>query len=91
MNEKYRIHQVILAAPGTRIMVAHTEWEWHPEPVLMFGLVEDVANGGDRFVIPLTQWTTGVFTHIMDASCYGDVLAPGQEPSKNHSQTGRDL
>lgn len=87
MDEKYRIHQVITAAPGTRIMTRwHEEGEppdWRAGPVVLFGLVEDLEAKGERFVVPLMQWPAGVFVTVLDTSTYGEVLAPGEEPDEH--------
>ncbi len=48
MNERYRIHQVITAAPGTRMMMKFTEDDattrWEAVPVLLFALLEKVPD-----------------------------------------------
>jgi hypothetical protein len=82
MNERYRIHQVITAAPGTRMMMKFTEDDdttrWEAVPVLLFALVENLEHGGDRFVVPMDQSSGGLFEHSAETKFIGMVLAPGE-------------
>ena len=84
MTERYRIHQVIPAAPGTRMLVRYTSegpnlYEYVEQPVILFALVEDLEEGGDRFVVPMDQSISpGLFTHTADDSQVKHVLAPGE-------------
>ena len=83
MKERYRIHQVVTAAPGTRMMMKYAEGDgeaehWEAVPVILFALVESLEHGGDRFVVPMDQTTGGLFTQSNDTSFIGLVLAPGE-------------
>ncbi len=65
MNERYRIHQVITAAPGTRMMMKFIEDDdttrWEAVPVLLFALVESLDKPGSQFVVPMDQTAGGIF------------------------------
>lgn len=82
MKERYRIHQVIPALPGTRVVV-QIEGENGPErqleSVLVLALVEDLDERGNRFVAPLDDCGNGLFMYN-EHSRFIEVLAPGEEP-----------
>lgn len=82
LKERYRIHQVIPALPGTRAVV-QIEGENGPErklaSVLVLALVEDLDSGGNRFVCPLDDCGNGLFMY-KEHSRFLEVLAPGEEP-----------
>ena len=82
MKERYRIHQVIAAHPGTRAVVEE-QGEDGPvrklEPLLLLALVEDIDTGGNRFVAPLDDYDGGLFMYN-ENSRFLEVLAPGEEP-----------
>jgi len=82
MKERYRIHQIIAAHPGTRAVVQE-QGEDGPvrklEPLLLLALVEDIDTGGNRFVAPLDDYDGGLFMYN-ENSRFLEVLAPGEEP-----------
>ena len=82
MKERYRIHQIIAAPPGTRAVVEE-QGEDGPvrklEPLLLLALVEDIDTGGNRFVAPLDDYDGGLFMYN-ENSRFLEVLAPGEEP-----------
>jgi hypothetical protein len=84
MLERVRIHQVIPAHPGTRAVYKITEADGREgrtiEPVVLFALVEDAVDGGDRYVIPMEPTGNGAFEANPYSTCLIEVLAPGQEP-----------
>jgi hypothetical protein len=82
MKERYRIHQIIAAHPGTRAVVEE-QGEDGPErklePVLLLALVEDLDTRGHRFVAPLDDYGNGLFMYN-ENSRFLEVLAPGEQP-----------
>lgn len=82
MTERYRIHQVITAAPGTRMMMKFFEDDdtprWEAVPVLLFALVESLDRPGSQFVVPMDQTAGGIFQQSVDSDFIGMVLAPGE-------------
>jgi hypothetical protein len=94
MTERYRIHQVIPAAPGTRMLVRYTSegpnlYEFVEHPVILFALVEDLVEGGDRFVVPMDQASPGMFLQTYEDSQIKRVLAPG-EPMPPYEELERE-
>lgn len=82
MTERYRIHQVIPAATGTRMMMKftdeHGEEQWEAVPVILFALVESLDKPGSQFVVPMDQTAGGIFHQSIDIDFIGMVLAPGE-------------
>jgi hypothetical protein len=83
MKESVRIHQVIPAAPGTRAVIEFENTDGTKgrmiEPIILFALVEDLNEGGNRFVIPMDDMG-GWFMADVDVTYIKAILAPGQEP-----------
>lgn len=91
LTERHRIHQVLTAPTGTRIMARIREEDgtdtWEARPVLFFALLEDLEGGGDRFVVPMAETLLdGVLMHTCDDANYGIVLAPGEPVPVNYEK-----
>lgn len=84
LKERVRIHQVIPAAPGTRAVIEVTNADGTKdrmiESVILFALVEDLEEGGNRFVIPMDEMG-GWFEADVDVNYVKAILAPGEEPA----------
>ena len=88
-KERDRIHQVLPAQPGTRVMARIREEDgtdtWEARPVLFFALLEDLEEGGDRFLVPMMETLVdGVLMHSCDDDNYGALLAPGEPVPDNY-------
>jgi hypothetical protein len=83
LRETVKIHQVITAAPGTRAVLEVLNADGTKgrmiEPVILFALVEDLEEGGNRFVIPMDEMG-GWFEADVRVNYVKGILAPGQEP-----------
>ena len=83
LRETVKIHQVIPAAPGTRAVLEVLNDDGTKgrmiEPVILFALVEDLEEGGNRFVIPMDEMG-GWFEADVHVNYVKAILAPGQEP-----------
>ena len=82
-RETIKIHQVITAAPGTRAVIQWIEADGTKgrrlQPVILFALVEDIEEGGNRYVIPMDEMG-GWFEADGETNYVKAILAPGQEP-----------
>lgn len=89
LKERHRIHQVVAAPPGTRMMVRFYDADgmpvWEARPVLFFALIEDLEQGGDRMLVPMDDTIIdGVLMQTYDEDGYGMVLAPGEPVPVNY-------